>query len=100
MSTQAFVAERKLTKYFRSPNHHIDEPLNIAMSVTIPADASRIFQALTHPEYLEIWIAIPGDHADSCLVAWQNGSSFRLNHYRNGGQVLTIEGEYKVRRRR
>ena len=61
---------------------------------------SRIFQALTQPEYLETWIAIPGDRADSYLVARQNGSSFRLDHYRNGSQVLTIEGEYKVRRRR
>lgn len=100
MSTQVLVNERKLTKYFRASNQRIDGPLNIAMRFTIRADASRIFQALTQPEYLETWIAIPGDQADSYLVAWRNGCGFRLDHYRNGSRDLTIVGEYRVRRRR
>jgi uncharacterized protein YndB with AHSA1/START domain len=100
MSTQALIGDRKLTKYFRAPNQRIDGPLNIAMRVTIRSDANRIFQALTQPEYLETWIAIPGALADSHLIATQNLSSFRLDLYRNGVRDLTIEGEYKVRRRR
>jgi uncharacterized protein YndB with AHSA1/START domain len=100
MSTQAVVAERKLTKYFREPKHRLHETLNIAMRITIQSDASRIFQALTQPEFLETWIAIPGDAADSHMVAWQNSSGFRFDHYRNGKRDLMIDGEYRVLRRR
>ncbi len=69
------------------------------MSRSAPTRAASI-QALTEPEYLETWIAIPGDPADSQLIARQNGSGFRFDHYRNGSRDLTIDGEYRVRRRR
>jgi uncharacterized protein YndB with AHSA1/START domain len=100
MSTRALVAERKLTKYFRGPNQRIDGPLNIAMRVMIRSDASRIFQALTQAEYLETWITIPGDHADSHMEACQTGRGFRLDHYREGQQRLGIDCQYRIRRRR
>jgi len=100
MSTQPLLAERKLTKYFRAPNQQIQQPLNIATGVTIRSDANRIFQALTQPEYLETWIAVPGDEGDSYLLASHRSAGFRLDHYRSGTLDLMISGEYRVCRRR
>ncbi len=100
MSTQAIALERKLTKYFRAPNQGAHESLNIAMRVNLSSDVSRIYQALTQPEYLETWITLPDDTPGSYLVAWQLGGSFRLDHYREGRRDLVVSGDYRVRRRR
>lgn len=70
------------------------------MTVSVGSDASRIFQALTSPEYLETWISLPGDRADSYLVAWQQSGSYRFDHYRSGRRDLIISGEYRICRRR
>lgn len=70
------------------------------MRLSIPSDAGRIHQALIQPEYLETWITLPGDTADSRLVAWREGGSYRFDHYRNGRLDLTISGNDRVRRRR
>jgi len=99
MSTQP-VVERKLTKYFRAPNQGFGDSLNIAMRVPIQSDASRIFLALTRPEYLETWITLPEDNANSYLVAWQHGSSYRFDHYRDGRRNGSICGDYRMCRRR
>ncbi|HUB18808.1 MAG TPA: SRPBCC domain-containing protein [Acidobacteriaceae bacterium] len=70
------------------------------MRLSIPADAARIFQAFTQPEYLETWIAFPGDDADSYLVAWRQPDSYRFDHYRSGGRDLIVSGTYRFCRRR
>ena len=100
MSTQAIAVERKLTKYFRAPNQHPHHSRNIAMQVAIHSDANRIFQALTRPEYLETWIELPRDGRNSYLVGWQQGNSYRLDHYQGGRRDLAISGEYRICRRR
>ncbi len=100
MSTQAITVERKLTKYFRAPNQGVQESRNIAMRVSVASDANRIFQVLTSPEYLETWITLPGDTADSYLVAWHQGAAYRIDHYRAGRRDLMITGDYRICRRR
>lgn len=42
---------------------------SIALSVAVDADARRISQALTEPEYLEAWISLPDHAEDSQIVA-------------------------------
>lgn len=100
MSTQAIAVERKLTKYFGASSPCVNESLNIAMRISVQSDASRVFQALTRPEYLETWITLPGDGEDSWVVAWQQGNSFRFDHYRDRRRDVMICGDYRICRRR
>jgi uncharacterized protein YndB with AHSA1/START domain len=100
MSTQAIAVERKLTRYFPAPDESVQESLSIAMHVTVHSDATRIFQALTRPEFLETWIALPGDDTDCFLVAWQQTGSYRFDHYRRGRRDLIVSGDYRICRRR
>lgn len=99
MSTQAIAVERKLTKYFRGSDLTSGDPFNIAMRIAVDADAARIFETLTRPEYLETWMTLPGDGEDCYLVAWKQRGSFRLDHYRHGRRDVMIRGEYRICRR-
>jgi uncharacterized protein YndB with AHSA1/START domain len=100
MSTQTLPIERKLTKYFRAPDHKFGDALKIAMRFTVNTDAARIFQALTKGEYLETWVSLPGDDASSYLACWRDEEGFRLDHYRGGRRDLIIRGTYRICRRR
>jgi hypothetical protein len=78
----------------------------IALSVTVDADARRISQALTEPEYLEAWIVMPDqspdqapdhlpDHAkDSWIVASRNANGYRLDHCRAGRVISSVMGTF------
>lgn len=66
----------------------------IAMSINVDADALRIFHALTVPEYLEAWIAMPGHAEDSAVVASPAANGYRLDHYAAGSVAVSITGSY------
>jgi uncharacterized protein YndB with AHSA1/START domain len=100
MSTQAIAVERKLTRYFRNPDCEFRDSFSIARQVHIQTDANRLFQALTKPEYLETWLTLPGDNAESYVVAWHQHDSFRFDHYHGGRRDLIIRGDYRLCRRR
>ena len=101
MSTQLVApVGRKLVRYFGHHSQSADDPWNIAMRQAIRSDATRVFQALTKPEYLETWITLPGDDANSYLVAWRQEGGYRFDHYRNGRRDLIIDGGYRICRRR
>jgi uncharacterized protein YndB with AHSA1/START domain len=100
MSTQAIAIERKLTKYFKGPDLALSDPFNIALRVTIDSDATRLFETLTQPEYLETWMTFPEDDDNSYVVAWKQAGGFRLDHYRRGRRDVMIGGEYRICRRR
>jgi len=99
MNTEC-TTDRKLTRYFGGPDQESGDALRIAIRFTVPTDAARIFQALTKPEYLETWITLPGDDAESYLVAWRQPNGYRLDHYRGGRRDLIIRGTYRICRRR
>jgi hypothetical protein len=64
----------------------------IAMAVSVIADARRVAQALTVPEYLEAWISMPDQEAGSHIVASQEASCYRLDHYFAGQLRTSITG--------
>ena len=64
------------------------------MSVDVHADARRLFQALTMPEYIEAWIQIPGNSNDSMTVAAPEANGFRLDHYAAGRKSVSINSSY------
>ena len=64
----------------------------IALSVNVDADARRISQALTEPEYLEAWISMPDQSEGSSIVATKRTNGYGLDHWRAGRVVTSIVG--------
>lgn len=101
MSTFSIAPEgRKLVRYFRDANAASASELRLALRQTVGSAATRVFEALTRPEYLETWITLPGDDESSYLVAWRQEDGFRFDHYRRGTRDVIIEGSWRICRRR
>lgn len=66
----------------------------IALSITVDADARRISQALTEPEYLEAWIVMPDRSEDSWIVASRKANGYRLDHCRAGRVMSSVMGSF------
>jgi hypothetical protein len=73
---------------------------NIAIFIEVNADARRICQALTVPEYLEAWFCIPDQPATSQIVASPEPNGYRLDLYAAGRVAVSFSGSYMIRRRR
>jgi hypothetical protein len=66
----------------------------IALSITVDADARRISQALTEPEYLEAWIVMPDQSEGSWIVASRKANGYRLDHCRAGRVISSVMGSF------
>jgi hypothetical protein len=73
-----------------SPN----EDWAVFLSIGVDADARRISQALTEPEYLEAWITMPGEGGESSIVAIKNANGYRLDQYRASRVVVSFVGSF------
>ncbi len=67
---------------------------SIALSIAVDADARRISQALTEPEYLEAWISLPDHAEDSQIVASKRADGYRLDQVRAGRSVASFVGSF------
>jgi uncharacterized protein YndB with AHSA1/START domain len=74
-------------------------PATIALSASVDADAQRIFHALTVPEYLEAWIAMPGSTAGE-VVASHEENGFRLDRCVAGHAAMRISAAFLFRHQR
>lgn len=72
----------------------------IALSISVDADARRISQALTEPEYLEAWISMPDQVEGSSIVASKRSDGYGLDHWRAGRVVTSIIGSFLFCHRR
>jgi hypothetical protein len=72
----------------------------IARSIRLDADARRISQALTEPEYLEAWISMPDQSEGSSIVASKRTNGYGLDHWRAGRVVASIIGCFLSRHQR
>ena len=73
---------------------------SIALSIRVDADARRISQALTEPEYLEAWISLP-DHADdSRIIASKRADGYRLDQVRDGRSIASLVASFLFCHRR
>lgn len=66
----------------------------IALSITVDADARRISQALTEPEYLEAWISMPDQTEGSQIVVSKKPEGYRLDQYRAGRVISSFIGSF------
>jgi hypothetical protein len=73
-----------------SPN----EDWAVFLTIGVDADARRISQALTEPEYLEAWITIPDQAEDSRIVVTKRADGYRLNQYRAGRVIASFVGSF------
>lgn len=92
METVLDSPEPAISQRYRSIEEERD--CAIAMSVNVDADARRIFQALTLPEYLEAWIQMPEHTECSQLVASPDPDGYTLHHYCAGRRALSIKSSY------
>jgi hypothetical protein len=66
----------------------------VFLSISVDADARRISQALTEPEYLETWITMPDQTEDSQVVATKKADGFRLDQCRTGRVIASFTGSF------
>jgi hypothetical protein len=66
----------------------------IDLAIGVDADARRIFNALTVPEYLEAWIDMPDQAEGSRVVASMEPNGYRLDHYSGDHATVHITGSY------
>jgi hypothetical protein len=72
----------------------------IELSIAVDADARRISQALTEPEYLEAWISMPDQTEGSSIVISKRPNGYELDHWRAGRVVTSIVGAFLFCHRR
>lgn len=72
----------------------------VFLTIGVDADARRISQALTEPEYLEAWITMPeqvtmSNHGEqSSIVATKNANGYRLDQYCAGRVIASFVGSF------
>jgi uncharacterized protein YndB with AHSA1/START domain len=65
------------------------------MKVKVHANTRRIFNALTQPEYRELWMRLPGQDQLGRIVALQSKDLFRIDYFQAETLSLTILGSYR-----
>ncbi len=72
----------------------------VFLTIGVDADARRISQALTEPEYLEAWITMPErvttpNHGEqSSIVATKKVNGYRLDQYCAGRVIASFVGSF------
>lgn len=69
------------------------------MDLSIRADARRLFQVLTVPEYVEAWLSIPG-HDGCSTAATRIHDDYLVEHTCGDHLAFLISGTFLVCRRR
>jgi hypothetical protein len=86
----SFPAALVSPNVFAPPN----EDWAVFLSIGVDADARRISQALTEPEYLEAWIMIPGEGGESPIRATKKANGYRLDQYCAGRVIASFVGSF------
>ena len=95
----------RLSRATRTPPQRFDKDFSagfrsLSLEVSLKADVRRLLQALTVPEYVEAWIAIPGEMPGCSTVVTGNHEGYAIEHYCSGRPSVLISGCYCPSRRR
>ena len=98
MSTSELVAryERLPLELVRQPAFEVGAGVCVQQSVN--ADRSRLFQALTVPEYIDAWLVAPDAVPGSTSVT-MGPNCFVVSYRSRNGREERFVGSYKVLRR-
>jgi hypothetical protein len=66
----------------------------VFLSIGVDADARRISQALTEPEYLEAWITMPEEGGELSIAATKKPNGYQLDQYRSGRVIARFVGSF------
>jgi len=73
---------------------------DIKIEIRLAADTRRIFEALTIPEYMELWMAMPGSHPVCSSRASRVTDGFVVDHFCGSKPPIRIAGTYLMCLRR
>lgn len=73
----------------------LDRRSTLHFRQSIPAERRRVFCALTLPEYMELWLAIPGI-APGCALAAADGQSFSFYCFDAESSPFAIRCAYRI----
>jgi uncharacterized protein YndB with AHSA1/START domain len=98
MSTSNVVShyERLPLEWVR--RKRVDDGVEVSVRRSVNADRSRLFQALTLPEYIEAWFVVPDAVPGSTSVAMGPGCFVVRYRLVDGSEELFV-GSYKLLRR-
>jgi uncharacterized protein YndB with AHSA1/START domain len=98
MSTSNFVAryERLPLEWVRRTG--FEDGAEVSVQRSVNADRSRLFQALSLPEYIDAWFTAPGSAPGSTAVT-MGQDSFVVTYRLLDGSEQKFVGSYKVLRR-
>jgi len=71
-----------------------DEDWAVFLTIGVDADARRISQALTEPEYLEAWITFPNQGKESQIGITKKADGYRLDQYQAGRVIASFVGSF------
>ena len=64
------------------------------MEFSLAAETRRIYEALTVPEYMELWMAVPGYHAGCHSRASRISGGFTFYHLCGSRPTVSVTGTY------
>lgn len=97
MSTSEFVAGYQPLPLDWAKGTSLDKATEVSVWKSVNADRSRLFQALTLPEYMDAWLVAPFALPGSTSVTV--GPDCFLVSYKRNGREERFVGSYKVLRR-
>jgi uncharacterized protein YndB with AHSA1/START domain len=76
------------------------DPATVNIEVSLAGDTRRIFEALTVPEYMELWMSMPGHHPVCHSRASRLADGFVIDHLCDSRPPIRIAGTYLMCLRR
>jgi uncharacterized protein YndB with AHSA1/START domain len=97
-NAQLLQHHQKLPRELASSREQIDDVWRLTIASILNADRSRVFHALTVPEYVEAWLCSPADVLRQLSVSLApNG--FRIKCHAHSGHEIDITASYVMLRR-
>lgn len=80
-------------------SHSFADRRIVDLEVSLAGNTRRVFEALSVPEYMEVWMSIPG-HSGCGASAVREDDGFVFEHSCSNGTVTKVSGTYLVCLRR
>lgn len=97
MSTTSWLSAQAAS--IEVPSKSSGSQWSIDLTVSVRADRSRLYSALTIPEYMEAWMNLPGSGEDGKVAIVPTDGGFCLVGAFPEGNERCIEAHYQVSRR-
>ena len=71
----------------------------VELAVSVSADRTRLHSVMTIPEYMELWMSLPGAGLDCTSAVREFPGGFRLHSSSRTSEATSIIARYKTSRR-